>query len=60
MTEPEYSDKTPINNVGELIRVLSYWSPDTPVDVALAADEYDPLGIVETIYDSDTLTFLVS
>lgn len=56
--EPEYSDTTPINNVGELIRVLSYWCPDTPVEFA-DAENGEQRVIVQTNYDSDVLTFLV-
>lgn len=56
--EPEYSDTTPINNVGELIRALSFWSPNTPVEIA-HADDGEPMDIVQTNYGDDTLTFLV-
>ncbi|MCA1799788.1 MAG: hypothetical protein LC650_00655 [Actinobacteria bacterium] len=54
----EYSDTTAINDVGELIRVLSDWSPDTPVEIALASNG-EPLDIVQTNYGDDVLTFLV-
>lgn len=56
--EPEYSDSTPVNNVGELIKILSNWSPDTPVEVALA-ENGEPMDIVQTNYGDDILTFLV-
>lgn len=48
-----------INNVGELIRVLSHWCPDTPVEVLHLVDG-NPLDIMDVQYDeADTLNLIV-
>lgn len=56
--EPEISFTSPINNVGELIRALSAWCPDTPVEFA-HADNGEPMDIVQTNYGGEVLTFIV-
>ena len=48
----------PINTVGELIRFLALWCPDTPVEVA-PRDTGESMDITHHTYEGDILTLLV-
>lgn len=58
MSESEWTDYSRIDTVGDLIRALSFWCPDTPVEFTNSEDE-EGRDIIQTDYSHGSLTFLL-
>lgn len=58
MIEPEWTDNSRIDTVGDMIRALSFWCPDTRIEF-VTPEQGDAQCIIRTEYAYEVLTFVL-